>query len=70
MASKGVDTMLFLPSALNVKVKKFNEARVNGGSNYGSLKVDKCIVIYLVTRMNGLTRFPLSLPELLPFRLK
>ncbi len=26
--------MGFLPSALNVKVKKFNEARVNGGSNY------------------------------------
>ncbi|KAI3685886.1 hypothetical protein L6452_35149 [Arctium lappa] len=26
------------PSALNVKVKKFNQARVNGGSNYDSLK--------------------------------
>eukprot|EP00808_Paulinella_micropora_P011615 g62645.t1 len=25
-------------SALNVKVEKFNEARVNGGSNYDSLK--------------------------------
>ncbi len=25
--------------ALNVKVKKFNQARVNGGSNYDSLKV-------------------------------
>jgi len=34
MALKGVDTMWFLPSALNVKVKKFNQARVNGGSNY------------------------------------
>ena len=32
-------------SALNVKVKKFNEARVNGGSNYDSLKVAKCLVI-------------------------
>ena len=28
--------MWFLPSALNVKVKKFNQARVNGGSNYDS----------------------------------
>ena len=28
--------MWFLPSALNVKVKKFNQARVNGGSNYVS----------------------------------
>ncbi|KAK7323532.1 hypothetical protein VNO77_27009 [Canavalia gladiata] len=34
-----------LPSALNVKVKKFNQARVNGGSNYESLKVAKCLVI-------------------------
>ena len=33
------------PSALNVKVKKFIEARVNGGSNYDSLKVAKCLVI-------------------------
>jgi len=27
--------MWFLPSALNVKVKKSKQARVNGGSNYG-----------------------------------
>ena len=40
---------------------KFKQARVNGWSNYDSLKVAKCLVIYLVTRMNGLTRFPLSL---------
>ena len=33
----GVDGMWFLPSALNVKVKKFEEARVNGGSKYDSL---------------------------------
>jgi hypothetical protein len=26
-------------------VEKFNEARVNGGSNYDSLKVAKCLVI-------------------------
>ena len=38
MAGNGVDAMWFLPSALNVKVKKFNQARVNGGSNYDSLK--------------------------------
>ena len=41
---------------------RFKQARVNGGSNYDSLKVAKCLVIYLVTRVNGLTRFPLSLP--------
>ena len=45
MASKGVDAMCFLPSALNVKVMKFKQARVNGGSNYDSLKVAKCLVI-------------------------
>ena len=45
---------------LNVKVKKFNQARVNGGSNYDSLKVAKCLVIQLVTRMNGSMRFLLS----------
>ena len=61
MAGDGVDAMGFLPSALNVKVKKFNQARVNGGSNYDSLKVAKCLVIQLVTRMNGFVRFPLSL---------
>ena len=31
--------------SLNVKVKKFNQARVNGGSNYDSLKVAKCLVL-------------------------
>jgi len=61
MAGDGADAMWFLPSALNVKVKKFNQARVNGGSNYDSLKVAKCLVIQLVTRMNGFVRFPLSL---------
>jgi hypothetical protein len=45
MAVTGDDTMWFLPSALNVKVKKFKQARVNGGSNYDSLKVAKCLVI-------------------------
>ena len=35
----------FLPSALNVCVKRFVQARVNGGSNYDSLKVAKCLVI-------------------------
>ena len=37
MAWDGV-AMWFLPSALNVKVKEFNQARGNGGSNYGYLK--------------------------------
>ena len=57
----GLRSLWFLPSALNVKVKKFNQARVNGGSNYDSLKVAKCLVIQFVTRMNGSTRFLLSL---------
>jgi len=45
MAGDGVDAMRFLPSSLNVKVKEFNQAWVNGGSNYDSLKVAKCLVI-------------------------
>ena len=49
---------------MNVKVKRFNEALVNGGSNYDSLKVAKCLVIQLVTRMKGSTRFLLSLPTI------
>jgi hypothetical protein len=32
-------------SALDVKMAKSNQARVNGGSNYDSLKVAKCLVI-------------------------
>ena len=36
--------MWFLPSALNVKVKKFNQARVNGGSNYDSQPLREAIV--------------------------
>ncbi|CAN0930552.1 hypothetical protein LINGRAHAP2_LOCUS37636, partial [Linum grandiflorum] len=42
---RGCSRNVILPSALNVKVKKFNQARVNGGSNYDSLKVAKCLVI-------------------------
>ena len=45
MVLTDVDAMWFLPSALNVKVMKFKQARVNGGSNYDSLKVAKCLVI-------------------------
>ena len=46
MAREGVEAMWFLPSALNVKVKEFNQARVvNGRSKYDSLKVAKCRVI-------------------------
>ena len=56
-----VDTMRFLPSALNVPVMKFNQSLVNGGSNYDFLKVAICLVISEVTRMNGSTRFLLSL---------
>lgn len=31
--------MWFLPSAMNVKVKKFNQVQVNGKSYYDSLKI-------------------------------
>ena len=41
-----LNVMWFLPSSLNVKVKKFNEARVNGGSNYDSLK--GVLVMFLI----------------------
>jgi hypothetical protein len=60
-AVAGDDARWFLLSALNVKVKRFNQARVNSGSNCESLKVAECLVICLVTRMNGLTRLLLSL---------
>ena len=46
MAGDGVDAMWFLPSALNVKVKEFNQARVNGGSNYDSQPFREAIVGY------------------------
>ena len=45
MVGNDDDTLWFLPSALNVKLMQFNQARVNGGSNYDSLKVAKCLVI-------------------------
>ena len=45
MDEYGVDTILFLPSALNIKVKEFNQARLNYGSNYDYLKVSKLLVI-------------------------
>ncbi len=51
MAGNGVDTMWFLPSALNVKVKKFNYARVNGGSNYNSLKIYQLNLINFVVTL-------------------
>ena len=35
----------FLTLTLNVNVERFNQAQVNGGSNYDSLKVTKCFVI-------------------------
>ncbi|CAL9142034.1 unnamed protein product [Musa hybrid cultivar] len=42
---RGCSRNVISARALNVKVKKFNQARVNGGSNYDSLKVAKCLVI-------------------------
>jgi len=39
------NTMLILLSALNVKVKRFNEARVNSGSNYDSLSIAPAYVL-------------------------
>jgi len=43
--TKGLPSLWFLPSALNVKMTKFNQAQVNGGSIYVALKVAKCLVI-------------------------
>ena len=45
--------------ALNVKVQKF-KTRVQSGSNFDSHKAAKSVVIQLVTRKDGLTRFPMS----------
>ena len=45
MVPADAHAMWFLPSALNVKVKKFNQAQVNDRGNYDSLKVAKCLII-------------------------
>ena len=37
IASEGVDAVRFLPSALDVEVMSFKQARTNGGSNYDSI---------------------------------
>jgi len=42
---KARNPLWFLPSALIVNVGRFKYAQVNGGSNYDSLKVAKCLVI-------------------------
>lgn len=39
------DAMWSLPSALNVKVKKPNQAWVNGGYNHDPREIDKYLVI-------------------------
>ncbi|KRZ01858.1 hypothetical protein T11_9492 [Trichinella zimbabwensis] len=44
--------MCFLSSALNVKVKKFNQARVNGGSNYDSLLACGGLVSFALSNDN------------------
>ena len=44
MARDGVDAVWFLPSALNVKVKEFNQAQVNWGSNYDSLQMPSHLI--------------------------
>ena len=42
---------------MNINVKKFNEALVNGGRYNDSLKVAKCLAIDFLTRMKGITNF-------------
>lgn len=39
-----IDMMWILPSAMTVNVTRVIQALVNGGSNYDSLKVAKCLV--------------------------
>ena len=39
---------------------RLSQARVHGGSSYDTLKVAKRLVTQLVTRMSGVTRFPLE----------
>ena len=59
LISRKLVAMWFLPSALNVKVKKFNQARVNGGSNYDSLNGnpgEKCEA-YAVALQSSLSGF-------------
>jgi len=44
MVPKDADKMWILPSAMTVNVMKVTQALVNGGSNYDSFKVVKCLV--------------------------
>jgi len=44
MVPKDADKMWILPSAMTVNVMKVTQALVNGGSNYDSSKVAKCLV--------------------------
>jgi len=60
-AVDGLLTLWFLLSASIVKAMKFDQAQVNSGSNYDSLKVATWLVVQFATWMNGLTRFQLSL---------
>ena len=45
MDRDGIDLMWFLTSDMNVKVKEFNQAQLNEGSNYDCLKVSKCLFV-------------------------
>ena len=49
-----------LLSALTFKAKDSTQARVHSGSNFNSVRVAKCLVIWLATRMDRLRRFQLS----------
>jgi len=44
MVPKDADKMWILPSAMTVNVMKVTQALVNGGINYDSFKVAKCLV--------------------------
>lgn len=44
MTLVGVDVRWILPSAMAVNVMRVTQALVNGGSNYDSFKVAKCLV--------------------------
>jgi hypothetical protein len=49
-----------LPRVLRRVLKRLPEARVNdGGSSCDSLKVAKCLVISLVTRLSGFPNVPI-----------
>ena len=47
MALNGVEELCYLPRTLNINAKKFNQYRINSGSNYNFLNIVTLLIISL-----------------------